>query len=157
VLGDERSAQTTPAAEPHDAKTSRPFQRFDAVEWGDDMPLDAGVLRADSRQGDDRALVVRTQRCHTPALAPDPNRVADMNRPAVWGTGFRRTSAVGCIRRARWRNLHRAFVARAQKLPHTVACGQKNNQFRAWEVDGNPNGNADASSEESGDLTRGTM
>ena len=72
VLGDERTAQTTPAAKAHDAKTSRPFQRFDAVERGDDPSFDAGVVRADSREGYDGASVVGTQRGYPPALPPDP-------------------------------------------------------------------------------------
>jgi hypothetical protein len=61
MVGDERTAQTAPVGKPDDAKTSRPLQRFDAVERGDDPSFDAGVKRADSRQGEDRASVVDTQ------------------------------------------------------------------------------------------------
>jgi len=131
VLGDERTAQTTPAAHPHHAKASRPSQRFDAVERSDDTPFDAGVMRPDSRQRDDRASVVRTQRCHTPTLAPDPNGVADakLSVAALSVVGFSRTPVVRCARIDKWRILHRAFAARTQKLPHTLVCGQKVAEF----------------------------
>jgi hypothetical protein len=120
VISEESPAHATPSPGPHDAQPDGPIDRFNDVEGRNEAAFRAEIRRAGAGERQDLTARVRPRVHDAPALAPNPNGVADAHR-AVPDSSPRGITA----RFEAGRNLHAQAAASGQKMLGEAAMRQK--------------------------------